>query len=180
MKHPDLNWLSSFLHRETDAQPKLDSPIVIVSGHIGVGKIAQIRAEIVPYIIEILDQVSCPEGKIIIVGAGMHQDKDMLHHHQLMQEGIQEGNLPVVGTIARKVGQIQEQFPDGLGHREELMQPIDIQLISRREDEDWGEQQCIATEAQLYHQQKKAAKYVVPKTQSAKKASNKPYRQRKK
>ncbi len=162
-------------HKPNQNSNTTEPIIIIVPGHATMDTTKTIHQ-----LIEVLDHISWSEGKIIIVGAGMHQDKDMLHHHQLMQEGIQEGNLPVVGTIARKVGQIQEQFPDGLGHREELMQPIDIQLISRREDEDWGEQQCIATEAQLYHQQKKAAKYVVPKTQSAKKASNKPYRQRKK
>ncbi len=114
------------------------------------------------------------------MGAGIHEDKDILHHHQLMQEGAQEANVPVVGTIERKLAQAQECFPNGLGNQTELIQSIDVQLIARMESEDWSEQAIAAAQKDFYHQQKKSAKYFVPKTQSAKKASNKPYRQRKK
>ena len=66
-------------------------------------------------------------------------------------------------------------------HREvELLQPIEIELITHKESEDWNDQIFLAAQKDISRSQKNAAKHYVPKPQSAKKVSSKSYRQRKK
>ena len=107
-----------------------------------------------------------------IIDKTVHQLMEILEHVSTPKRGIVvigPGNIGSVKNIS------------DVPHREvELLQPIEIELITHKESEDWNDQIFLAAQKDISRSQKNAAKHYVPKPQSAKKVSSKSYRQRKK